>query len=800
MNGTLPSWIERLLGIRTGPGEGTIWSLEHSWPWPPWVTLLFAVFTVVFVVAVYLREGRQSPLPYRLALALVRLALVAIVLLMIAQVALSLKRTGLPYVAVVVDDSLSMTVVDRYDDKLQDFLRQRIKRAALRDESAGEDAELSRWNLARTLLVEGDAAMLSSIAEDYKLRVYLSTGTRACRETAPAAVAEELRLLKPAGESTRLGEAVRAVLDDLRGAAPAAIVVLSDGINTDGPPLSEAAEGARRRGVPLFLIGLGSDKPLRDLKLTDLLVDDVVFVDDVVHFDCKLAATGLQGEKVAVTLRQQGNPEVLAKIEVTAGPDGQTQQVRVPYRPTEVGRFEYVVEVEPKEDELNTENNRRQRTVEVRKEKVRVLLVQAYPNFEFRYLRNMLGRDETIELHTLLQDADLGYAEQDAAALRVFPVRRDDLFAYDVIILGDVNPAALSPSAMQNLADFVDQPGKGGALVMIAGPEFMPDAFRATPLARLMPIELGSVRYPDRQQALADGFQVQPTELGLASPPMQLGDTPQQTRRIWENLPPLYWMLEAPELKPAARVLAADPRRRDSRGRPLPVICLQYVGAGKVLFHATDETWRWRRRVGDVFFARYWVQTIRYLSRSKLAGAGRSATLSTDRREYAQGETVRLRVRFADERTAPAEDDGVTVVLEQEGHKTRRIRLRRVTGRGVFEGVISRPQVGSYHAWIAVPATEGRAPAVDFTVAPPAGEFERVRTDTPALREAAKLTRGRLYGFQTADRLIKDLPPGRQVPIESLPPKPLWNKWPVLLLLLILLIGEWVLRKLGGMV
>ena len=47
-------------------------------------------------------------------LAAIRLGLVAIVLLMIAQVTLSLKRTGLPYAAVLMDDSLSMTTVDHY--------------------------------------------------------------------------------------------------------------------------------------------------------------------------------------------------------------------------------------------------------------------------------------------------------------------------------------------------------------------------------------------------------------------------------------------------------------------------------------------------------------------------------------------------------------------------------------------------------------------------------------------------------------------------------------------------------------
>jgi hypothetical protein len=795
MNGTLPLWLERLLGIDAGPGEGTVWSLENRWPWPPWVTLLLVTVALVFVTAIYFRESRQASGRYRAMLAVMRLSLIALVLLMIAQFALSLQRTGLPYVAVLVDDSLSMTIVDRYEDSVRKVLQERIRHMA------GASGELSRWNLAQTLLTEHDGALLAKIAESYKLRVYFLTGVRPSRQADVAGIAAELRTMQPGGDSSRLGAAVRSVLDDLRGTAPAALVMLTDGINTDGPALAEAAVYARRKGVPLFLVGLGSDQPVRDLKLSDLLVDDVVFVDDIVNFQFKLTASGFQGTKIPVVLRQEGKPEVLARTEVTVGADGQPQEVRLPYRPKDVGQFRFIIQAELPEGMLAAESQRLTRTVQVRKEKIRVLLVQAYPSFEFRFLRNMLARDETIELSTVLQDADVEYAEQDKAALRTFPVRRDELFTYDVIILGDVNPALLSAASLQNLADFVDQPGKGGAMILVAGPKYMPQAYRDTPLARLLPFDVGSLRYPDPGRPLSEGFIVQPTELGLASPALQLGDTPEETRAIWQNLPPLYWMVEAVDWKPGVRVLAEHPTRTMRDGRHLPIIAMQYVGAGKVLFHATDETWRWRRRVGDVFFARYWIQTIRYLSRSKLSDGQRSAELTADRREYHPGEPVRLRVRFADERLAPADDHGVTVVLENQGHKTQRVQLHRIeAGRGIFEGLLSQAAVGNYHAWIAVPAVEGRAPAAEFAVVPPPGEFARVRMDTAELQQAAQESKGRLYTFLTASRLLADLPEGRPVPIETLPPKPLWNRWPVLLLFLVLLIGEWLLRKRGGMV
>ena len=792
MSSPVPSWLERLLGIETGPGEGAAWSLEHTWGWPSWVMLLFLVFAVVFVVATYLRENPQSSKTFRMALAGIRLSLVAIVLVMLAQFAISLHRTGLPFVAVIVDDSLSMGIVDHYDEDLRSKLVAALERS-------GDDRRLSRWNLARALLTERGGALLAGIRRNHKLRVYFLTGLRPAKSTEVDALVDEIDSVQPAGESSRLGAAVRAVLEELRGTSPAAVVLVSDGINTDGPPLADAAAYARRRGVPLFVVALGDDKPVRDLKLADLLVDEVVFVDDVVQFEVKLTSSGFEGRRVRLVLGREDVGGVLAETTVTIAPDGQTQTVRIPYRPTEEGEFHYVVEVEPLEGEIQTDNNRRRRTVRVCKQQIRVLLVQAYPSFEFRYLANMLGRDSSIDLNTVLQDADPEHAEQDTAALRGFPVRRDELFDYDVIILGDVNPTLLNASMMENLAAFVDQPQKGGALVFIAGPKYMPLAYRNTPLARLMPVSLASARYPDPQEALGQGFVVRPTDAGLVSPPMQLGDTPSETEAIWENLPPLYWLFEAPDLKPAARVLAEHPNRLGSEGKRLPVIVMQYVGAGKVLFHATDETWRWRWRTGDVFFARYWVQMIRYLSRSILVEGDRAAVLTTDRREYRRGESVRLRLRFADERTAPAEDDGVTVVLEHKGHQTRRIQLHRSTaGRGVFEGLVSKPPPGAYHAW--VPAVEGQATAVDFTVAAPPGEFERVEMDAAEMRRAADETKGRYYTFTTAGRLLSDLPPGRQVPVESLPPINLWNVWPLLLLFLALLVAEWILRKIGGMV
>jgi len=529
------------------------------------------------------------------------------------------------------------------------------------------------------------------------------------------------------------------------------------------------------------------------------LVDEIVFVDDTVNFEFKLTAPGLEGSQVKIVLHQEDDASPLATLDVQLGPDGEPLSVRLPYRPRQVGEFRYTISVEPLDKETNKKNNSQTRIVSVRKEKIRVLLVQAYPSFEFRYLKTMLDRDSTIELNTFLQEADPEYAELDQTALRVLPVQRDDLFTYDVIIFGDVNPVFLGQRVMQHLVDFVSESGKGGGMIFIAGPRYTPTAYHGSPLATILPVYPVSGAGPTSTVVAEDAYQPRPTDLGLGSPHMQLGDSDEETLRIWKNLPGLYWLDSSTELKPGARVLAEHPTRIGSNGAPLPVISLQYVGAGKVLFHATDETWRWRRQVGDVFFARYWVQAIRFLSRSKLLGQ-RTAELTTDRRTYRRGESVRLRARFVDDRRAPVEDDGVSVLVEREGDQNRRIKLHRTSsGRGVFEGVLSRPADGSYHAWITAPDIEGRAPATDFQVTAPPGELADVQVDSTAMRSAAEMTQGKFYNIANVSRLSKDLPRGRQIPVETLPRIELWNRWPLLLLFLGLLTSEWILRKRKGM-
>ncbi len=794
-------WWQRLFhstaganGVRSG--EGVEVTYVHSWPWPPWITVVFLLLVAVAVACVYLREPGKPGWGRRLGMAVMRWTLIALVTLMLYGWMRDRYQTDLPDLVVVIDDSASMAVEDHYGAPAQ-------RRAMKARMTAFPDQSASRIRVAASLLSPNGAEWLEKLARRYRLKVFmlgrtvrLAAGHRAGDEE------QWLRTLSAEEPVSRLGDGLQEILQHQRGRPTAAIVLLTDGIVTEGKSIHEVAHEARRKHVPLFLVGIGDERPPRDIQLSDLLVDDVVFLGDVVHFDFKLTGTGFDSQPVRLVLRNRATGEILDERIETVDGSGQIESQRLAYRPQAEGTFELEVGAEPLEEESNVDNNRLSRVVTVRDEVIRVLYVQEYPNLEYRYLKTLLERalkrsgGKALDLTTLLQEADPDFVDLDETAQRVFPVSRDALFQYDVVIFGDVNPAQLSRPVLDNLSAFVKD--RGGGVLFVAGTRHTPLAYRDTVLEDLFPFDLATASLPDPQSLLDDSFHVELTTLGQASPPLQLNDEEEVNARLWNGLPQLRWLLKIEDVRPAARCWVQQ--ATTDRSTPRPVVLSQFVGAGKVIFQATDESYLWARADGDdQYFEKYWLQMIRYLSRSKLLGGNRTVELVADRMEYYRGEAVPLRVRFLDERMAPAEDDEVVVLVERQGGRRRRITLQRDrTRRGVFIGAASNLPDGTFRAWILRPSLDGQPPSRVFQVVPPPGENARLAMDALELKQAASTSQGHFYTIVDARDMLNDLPPGRQVRIGKLPSEPIWNSNVLIGLVVLLLIGEWLGRKRFG--
>lgn len=800
MNAQFKKLVVRWLSGDSASAHALEHSLDSTWPWPVWAFWLLLIVGIGFVVAIYIREREAAGRFGKTLLAAIRVAMLLLLGWMLLGWTWQQHRTDLPDLVLLLDDSGSMGLADEIDDaRLRENLTARLKSLKL--------DELTRLNIAKTVLLENNEKLLKELSSRYRLKVIRVSAPARTLDTAETPAANGLAILKAEAPASRLGDCLREAIELQRGRPTAAIVMFTDGIATEGTSLADAASYARRKSIPLYFVGLGNERPSIDLQLADLLADEAVFLGDAIHFEFRLASRGYQGA-VKVRLLREGESEPLSEQSLNVTGDEASQIVRMTTRPAEQGDFDFVVQVEPQPREMNTTNNKLTRRIAVREEKLRVLLAQSYPNYEFRYLKNVLERElnrpgqegEERGFRSVLQEADVEYVETDKSAAAVFPVSRDELFKYDVLILGDVNPALLTQSVLENIYEFVNV--RGGGLVIMSGPKYMPQAYRDSAIAPLFPANVDAIAVPDADEVLKAQFRSRLTPLGVNSPALQLMEKPADNLQLWnETLAPLRWMVRVSDLRPGVRVLAEHPDLRGLDNQPLPIITLQFHGAGKVVFHATDETYRWRFRAGDVYFARYWIQTIRYLSRSKLLGEAEGVELTVDREEYQQGEAIHLRARFLDDRAAPAEDDGVLCIVQHDAGQRRSVRLRRdALNRGVFEAVVESMPPGRYRAWIASPVFPGRPPSREFRVNSPPGELAEVQMKAQELQDAAKTSGGAFYRVQDTGKLLAALPPGRHVRVESLPPEPLWNLPWLPIVFVGLLASEWLLRKKFGLV
>src|SRR5262245_61446123 len=227
--------IEHWIGAApAAPGEDTQWTWRFHLGWPDWVLVLFAAAAAGFVVFFYLREGAVSK-PAKLFLASVRLAIIAMLIVMLGELELSIDRTGLPYLVVGVDDSESQS------------LRRRESVAPGASEEPTHQERVVSW------LTKDGGEQLKLLLNKYKLRFYaFSNSVRRVGDDVLNAqdlekTLSELKKLTAKGGASAIGGAVREIVNDLRGAPPAAMILPTDGIVTAGEPLSQASMFAARK-------------------------------------------------------------------------------------------------------------------------------------------------------------------------------------------------------------------------------------------------------------------------------------------------------------------------------------------------------------------------------------------------------------------------------------------------------------------------------------------------------------------------------------------------------------------------
>lgn len=600
---------------------------------------------------------------------------------------------------------------------------------------------------------------------------------------------ETARAAGTGGPETDLAKPLAEALEKMPGLRAA--VVISDGDWNTGQPPVDVAMRYRAKDVPIFTAAVGSPTAMPDLA--------VAAVDAP-----KFAILG-KPLQVPYTIRSAMPRDVDGEIAIAFG-DGESadQSVKIPAKSFYEGEFSWTprragpttikVSVPVQEGEFDVANNERTITIDVRDETIKVLLIDSYPRWEYRYFRNAAVRDEGVDVSCLLFHPDLDNRGGGPHYIKSFPSKRE-LAEYDVVFLGDVGLGAkmLSHDDCEQLKGLVEQQASG--LILVPGFRGHQHSLLSTPLADLFPVELDAARPKGIGGPALSRFAL--TEEGRDSSLTKLAGDLAENARIWEAFPGFQWHAGALRARPGSKTLVVHRDASSEYGR-YPMLAIRPFGAGKVLFMGTDNIWKWREGVEDRFHYRFWAQVARWMSYQRKMAAGRSMRLfySPDRPEV--GHRVTLNANVMDASGEPMEEATVSAIAIGPDKSRQVVRLNREKDGdwGLFRGSFEPKVPGMFEVHLTCRET-GEALDTLIEVYGSAIEQKGLPARPEVMDELSRVSRGARFeteGVGVVLAALKKLPP----PPPSVVRTRIWAdpRWGSALVLLMGIF--WIGRKMSG--
>jgi hypothetical protein len=729
-------------------------------PWPVWL-LVIAILGAAAILFWHVR--RQSGLLTGLrplAIWVLESCLVALVLFLLWHPALSVAtlRPQQNVVAVLVDDSQSMSL---------------------------NDASGTRAAAAKAVL---DSGVIKGLSDRFQVRLYrFGKEPERIQQTAQLTAKEQ---------ASRIGNTLERVIAESTSLPLGAMVLLSDGADNAGGIDLATIAAIKRQRIPVHTIGFGKEHPDKDVEIADATLPARALPDSKLTAQVTLQSWGLAGSKGRLTVRD--GTKVLTSQDVTFKDSGQLQTETVVFNGGAAGPRTLDISVDPIPGEENSANNRVTRMVNVEARKPRILYIQGEPVWEYKFMRRAVTdyADLGIELVSMERTTENKIYRQgikDEKELEDgFPVKPEELFAYQGLIIGGVEVGYFTASQQQNIKDFVDR--RGGGLLFIAGrASFTDGGWNNSPLADLIPTQLPVARNGLKRDFSSVGL----TQQGAQSVLLRLDENPAKNAEKWKKIPQIANYQDIGDPKPGATTLL-EVTPQGKRAQPLLVV--ENYGRGRTVAFGTEGTWRWKMWLdhADKTHATFWQQMYRHLvtdTPGQVTGTTPKSMLSDDTH-------VPIRVEVRDKQYKPVLNAKVQARFLSPDGTTATVELSpKPLEEGIYEAEWTAEKPGSYVTEIIAGHETEQIGRDVLTFRREDGVAEGFHTsqNKELLEKLSEQTGGRYYKPSEASKLTNEISYS-EAGITARETRDLWDMPIVFLLALGIKASEWLVRRKWGVV
>lgn len=731
-------------------------------PLPPWAVV--AVLAAAILVAWLAYRRVELAAPRRAVLSALRLAT-------LLWLVFCLMRPLLPATAATAIDAIVPILVDT------------SRSMGLADADADGARRIDR---AREIL---ERDLLPALAPRFHAEV-LRFGDR----VSPA----DGSTLSATDRRSDLGAALQAVRDRYRGRPVAGIVLLTDGGDNGGMDAAAAASN----GAPVYAIGIGPAAPSRDREVVSVTAAESVLSDAAVDLAVSAVAHGYGGAPIELRLLENGRAIDLRRV--TPAADGAPVSETFHVSPHRDVPTVYTVEIPAAGDELVADNNARSALVPAAGRARRVLLVQGAPGFEHSFLRRAWAGDRGLEVDSVTRKgrddsgAETFYVQaaqsRANALLGGYPDTREALFAYDLVVLANVEPDGLTRQQLALTRGFVGE--RGGGLLVLGAKGFQRQGLRDTALEDVLPLDatdtgggvVPAATVPPRNRVTL-------TPAGDAHPVMQLAATPVENDKRWASVPTLAAISPLGGAKPGASVLAVT---GGPGGAARALVAVQRFGEGRSMVFTGEASWRWRMMLptSDQSYERFWRQSARWLSQH----APDPVTIVVPPAP-APGDAIPVLISARDAGYAPRADATVDVRVTAPSGRVDRVHADPVASQpGTFRAAVRAAEAGVYR--VSVEVRQGQTPLGTVVATMLVGDVDPEMTDPrlneDTLQRVARASGGAVLQAGDTKGLLDRLnaaAPGAVLALRT----DLWHTGWSFGMLAALLAAEWLTRRAWGL-
>ena len=759
--------------LLTALEEGTF---SFAYGISPWLFGVFVLLIVAGVWLTYFKTTRPLTPGWKTFFVTTRSSVLVLILFCLLRPVITTMQAAPQetYLGVLIDDSQSMSIADLPGDQ---------SRQAAIGEAFFEDGiidELSEFFQIRTFRFDGQTQRINGME----------------------GLSEE-------GTASSVDQALQYVDDQLNGLRLGGLVLVTDGAdNGDSDPINTAQDFGNRR-IPIFTVGVGQEDIPQDIGIVDVTAAKTVLEGSVFNVQVDVNHQGFEGQEVGLSIRD--GEEIVASEVVTLGTEGVARRFDLELTPERPELIVYDLQIELQSGEIIEQNNSYSFLVDnTEKPPLDVLYIEGHPRNEYKFIRRAVQGDDSIRLATYLQTGPEKYYRQGIESptelAEGFPASKEDLYAYEAIVLGDIEESFFNDDQLQMIDEFVAERGGGFLMSGMVDEEFID-----TPIADILPVTIveenflpghlrGGIRRGDHPTA--ELFYPRLTNNGEFSPLLRLSGEDSLNENFWRQLPELQGVYVTGRIKPGATVLLEHPVLQ-YQNQLLPIVAQQRYGSGRSVSVTTASTWRWQMMMHseDQSHETIWRQLLRWLAVS----APERITIEFDREFYNVGDEVNVTALVLNDQYEP--DNDATLWMQTTDPLDQVIDVPmewNIEEDGVYRANFTVEEEGVFSLLVDVASAAGDA-AVDasekrtaFVVTPSLREYTNAEMDAVLLGRIADASGGSYFNLSDVNGLpesVEFTPNAYSLEVQI----DLWDQPWLLVLLILLLCIDWISRRMKGL-